>query len=419
MRRIDGIESFEGEFQLSGDKSITHRAVMFNGGAEGVAIVENASLGEDCLSTCRCMQELGAKVEIDGNTIRVEGASEFRNGRELYCGNSATTLRLLTGLLAGKGVETKLFGDFSLLARPMERVVNPLVALGADIRSTDGRAPLYLSPKPLQGKEISIKIPSAQVKSAILLAGLSANGETSVIEPIKSRDHTEKMLFAMGARISVDGNKTTVQRSDLKAVNTLVPADISSAAYMMALGALKGKTLCKGVGINPTRTGILRAFERLGVKYSLQNKGVSSGEEFADILVEKSPMQAIELTAEDVPSMIDELPLIALLCSFAEGESRITGARELRVKECDRIRATTELIRNMGGDIEELEDGWIIRGKEKLIGGSIDSYGDHRMAMTGAVALLSSKNGGVLYRPECCAISFPDFFEKLGLKSNG
>ncbi len=263
---------------------------------------------------------------------------------------------------------------------------------------------------------MELKIASAQVKSAVLLAGISAEGETRVSEPVKSRDHTERMLAAMGADIRVDGNAVTVRKSELKAVDVCVPSDISSAAYFMALGALKGKTLCKNVGINPTRTGILTAFNRLGVKYTLLNKRISGGEETADILVERSDMRGIELTAADVPAMIDELPLVALLCAYAEGESRITGAKELRVKESDRVRTTTELIKNIGGDCEELPDGFVIRGKKKLVGGDVDSYLDHRIAMTAAVGLIASERGGNIKDPECCAISFPDFFDKLGLK---
>ncbi|MBE5740254.1 MAG: 3-phosphoshikimate 1-carboxyvinyltransferase, partial [Clostridiales bacterium] len=293
----------------------------------------------------------------------------------------------------------------------------PLSMLGADVRTTDGHAPVFVFPKQLHGANVPLQIASAQVKSAILLAGLSADGETTISEPVKSRDHTERMLAAMGANISVNGNSVTVKRSNLHALDVCVPADISSAAYFMALGALKGKTLCKNVGINPTRIGILTAFDRLGVKYSLLNKRVSGGEETADILVEKSNMQAISLTAEDVPSMIDELPLVALLCAFAEGESRITGAKELRVKESDRIRTTKELICNLGGECEELPDGFIIRGKKTLVGGDCESYLDHRIAMTAAVGMIASEKGGNISRPECCAISFPDFFDKLGVKS--
>ena len=415
MQQIQPRMSFDGEFQLPGDKSVTHRAIMLNGGAAGEAVITNALMGEDCVSTCRCMQALGAEIEIENTTLRVKGTPSFRENQKLNCGNSGTTMRLLTGFLAGKGVNATLYGDESLSSRPMNRVAEPLAVLGANIKTTDGHAPVCVTPAPLHGGEVRLNIASAQVKSALLLAGISAEGETSVIEPVKSRDHTERMLFEMGADIRVDGAKVTVRKSTLKSVDVCVPSDISSAAYYMALGALKGEVLCKNVGVNPTRTGILRAFDLLGVQYQLANRRTSGGEPTADILVKKSPMCAIELTEKDVPSMIDELPLVALMCAFAEGESRITGAKELRVKESDRIRTTAELIRNIGGEVEELEDGFIIRGKKKLRGGDIDSYLDHRIAMTGAVALIASENGGNIFRPECFAISFPDFFKNLGI----
>ncbi len=417
MQLIKPRQYFEGEFLLPGDKSITHRAVMLNSGADGEAVITNALMGEDCLSTCRCMRALGAQVDIDGTTIKIKGTPSFDSGKKLDCGNSGTTIRLLTGFIAGKQIEATLYGDESLSTRPMKRVAEPLSLLGADVRTSDGHAPVFVYPQNLQGADIRLAISSAQVKSAVLLAGLSADGKTSVTEPVKSRDHTERMLLAMGAKIDVEDTRVTIEKSELKAVDISVPSDISSASYFMALGALKGKTLCKNVGVNPTRTGILTALDKLGVKYSLLNKRVSGGEETADILVEKSYMQAITLSEKDVPAMIDELPLVALLCAFADGESHITGAKELRVKESDRIKTTAELIKNLGGDCEELEDGFIIKGKKKLLGGNIDSYLDHRIAMTGAVGLLASENGGNIHRPECCAISFPDFFEKLQVKN--
>ncbi len=418
MLHIDGRTQFDGEFLLPGDKSVTHRAIMLNGGAVGEGVITNALMGEDCLSTCRCMRALGAKIDVDGTTLRVVGTPHFRRDTKLDCGNSGTTLRLLTGFVAGKGVDATLYGDESLSARPMGRIAKPLALLGANIKTTDGHAPVYVVPTSLRGADVELEIASAQVKSAVLLAGISADGETRVTEPVKSRDHTERMLAAMGADIQVNGNSVRVKKSLLNAVDVCVPSDISSAAYFMALGALKGNTLCKNVGINPTRTGILKAFDLLGVSYSLLNRRVSGGEETADILVKQSKMRAISLTAEDVPSMIDELPLIALLCAFADGETRITGAKELRVKESDRIATTTELINNLGGDCQPLPDGFIIRGKKKLIGGNVDSYLDHRIAMTAAVGMIASQNGGNISRPECCAISFPDFFEKLEIKSN-
>lgn len=414
MRAIGNIDRFEGEFELPGDKSITHRALMLNSAAEGEAVITNALCGEDCISTCACMRALGAKIDIDGKTMRVRGVDRFRAGRELDCGNSGTTIRLLTGLVSGKGIDAVLKGDESLSKRPMMRVARPLGLLGANVRTTDGHAPVYVSPAELVGREIVTDVASAQVKSAILLAGISANGVTTVEEPTKSRDHTERMLSAMGAKVSVDGNRVSVEKSLLKSLDVDVPADISSAAYFMALGALKGKTLCKNVGVNPTRTGILTAFDKMGVRYSVANRRVSGGEEMADILVEKSDIHAVDLGGDDMPSMIDELPLIALMLAFADGESRICDAKELRVKESDRILTTAEMINRLGGECIATDDGFIIRGKKKLPGGNVDSFLDHRIAMSAAVGMLASEKGGQIYRPECCAISFPNFFDLLG-----
>lgn len=414
MRAIGNIDRFEGEFELPGDKSITHRALMLNSAAEGEAVITNALCGEDCVSTCACMRALGAKIDIDGKTMRVRGVDRFRAGRELDCGNSGTTIRLLTGLVSGKGIDAVLKGDESLSKRPMMRVARPLGLLGANVRTTDGHAPVYVSPAELVGREIVTDVASAQVKSAILLAGISANGVTTVEEPTKSRDHTERMLSAMGAKVSVDGNRVSVEKSLLKSLDVDVPADISSAAYFMALGALKGKTLCKNVGVNPTRTGILTAFDKMGVRYSVANRRVSGGEEMADILVEKSDIHAVDLGGDDMPSMIDELPLIALMLAFADGESRICDAKELRVKESDRILTTAEMINRLGGECIATDDGFIIRGKKKLPGGNVDSFLDHRIAMSAAVGMLASEKGGQIYRPECCAISFPNFFDLLG-----
>ena len=415
MQRIQPRTSFEGEFLLPGDKSITHRAIMFNASANGEAVIDNALMGEDCLSTCGCMRTLGATVQTDGTSIFVKGAPAFRSGVELDCGNSGTTIRLLTGLLSGKKINAKLFGDASLSTRPMGRVAQPLNKLCANVQTTDGKPPVHVFPAYLRGTELTLNVSSAQVKSAILLAGLSADGATTVTEPVKSRDHSERMLRAMGADIQIDGNTVRINKSNLHTVNVDVPSDISSAAYFMALGALKGETLCKNVGVNPTRAGIFKAFDKLGVRYTLQNKRLSGGEEIADVLVQRSYLQSIELGGADVPAMIDELPLIALLCAFADGESRIYGAKELRVKESDRIQTTAQLINALGGDCQATEDGFIIRGKAKLAGGAIDSYRDHRIAMTGAVGLLASQNGGEIYEADCCAISFPDFFTKLGV----
>lgn len=410
------VNNVVGEYVIPGDKSITHRAVMFNSAAKGKATVINALVGEDCLSTVNCMRALGAKIERDGNTFYIEGCPTFLNGAECDCGNSGTTMRLLCGLVAGKGVNATLFGDKSLSSRPMKRVSEPLSMLGAIVNTTEGKAPIKISPSKLKGCEIHTKVASAQVKSALILAGLGAEGETKIIEPIKSRDHTERMLSAMGADIKVENNCVTVRKSNLNAVDVDVPADISSAAYFMALGALKGKTICKRVGINKTRTGILKAFDLLGVKYSLENKKEVCGEPIADIVVEKSKMHAIKLTSEIMPSLIDELPIIALLCSVAEGESVICGAEELKVKESDRIKTTVEMISNLGGDITATDDGFIIRGVKSLKGGNVNSYGDHRIAMSAAIGLISSELGGEIEDAECVNISFPNFYNMLSIK---
>ena len=404
---------YAGEFAVPGDKSITHRAIMFNSIAEGEARITNALLGEDCLSTAACMRALGAKVEIGEDVVSVQGTDKLCDA-ECYCGNSGTTMRLLTGLVSGQRVNVTLTGDPSLSKRPMERVAKPLRLLGADIDTTDGCAPVCVRAAKLCGREVDTASASAQVKSALILAALGADGETFVHESIKTRDHTERMLAAMGADIRVLGNTVQVKKSRLKSRDVEVPGDISSAAYFMALGALLGETLCKNVGVNPTRTGILTAFDRMGVDYRLENERTACGEPVADIRVKKSRLKAITLTKEIMPALIDELPVIAVLCAYADGESVISGAEELRIKESDRIKTTAEMIADFGGSIMPREDGFVIRGKKKLAGGTADSFLDHRIAMSAAVALMASEKGGEIKNAECVNISFPGFFEMLG-----
>lgn len=410
--KIDPCRQFSGEFIIPGDKSITHRAVMFNAAAEGEALVTNALLGEDCLSTASCMRALGAEVAVEGNSIRVKGTRKFRSA-DLYCGNSGTTMRLLMGLVSGRGVNARLTGDDSLSRRPMERVAAPLRLLGADIRTQNGCAPVEIAAARLSAARVDTKVASAQVKSAVILAALGAKGETLVHEDIKTRDHTERMLAAMGADIRVADTDIFVGESELTAMDVEVPGDISSAAYFLALGALRGEVLCKNVGVNPTRTGILEAFSRMNVRYSLEKERTVCGEPVADIRVWKSDLKAIELSREIMPALIDELPVIALLCAFAEGESRITGAEELKVKESDRIRTTAELLNGLGGDCTPTEDGFIIRGRESLRGGTVQPHGDHRIAMSGAIGLAASERGGEIFGAECADISFPNFYKML------
>ena len=411
--KIGSRKEFSGEFRIPGDKSITHRAIMFNAAARGEALITGALLGEDCLSTAACMRALGARVDIEGGSVRVRGTEEFCDA-QLYCGNSGTTMRLLMGLVAGRAINAEFTGDPSLSNRPMERVASPLRALGAEITTTDGKPPVRVHAAPLTGTKVDTKVASAQVKSAILLAALGADGETTVTEPLKSRDHTERMLAAMGADIWQKGTSVHVRKSRLHAVDVEVPADISSAAYFMALGALRGETLCKNVGVNPTRTGILQVFDRMNVRYRLENERTVCGEPVADIRVYRSDLRSVSLSREIMPLLIDELPLIAVLCAYADGESVITGAEELKVKESDRIAATASMIRAMGGDCAPTADGFIIRGKRSLAGGAIDSCKDHRIAMSGAVGLAASERGGEIKDADCVNISFPGFYEMLG-----
>ena len=403
---------FYGTFDIPGDKSITHRAVMFNAAAEGEALISNALLGEDCLSTAACMRALGAQVDVSGTQVRVRGVPRFRDA-ECFCGNSGTTMRLLTGLAAGRGVSVRLTGDDSLSQRPMERVAQPLRLLGASVETTGGCAPVLVRPARLTGREVHTQVASAQVKSALLLAALGAEGETVVVEPLKTRDHTERMLAAMGADIRASGTHVAVRGGPLRAVDVEVPGDISSAAYFMALGALRGETVCRNVGVNPTRTGILSAFDKMGVKYSLENGRTVCGEPVADIRVKKSELRAISLKKEDMPALIDELPVLALMLAFADGESVIAGAEELKVKESDRIRTTAEMINALGGDCTPTQDGFVIRGRESLRGGAVRSHEDHRIAMSGAVGLIASGYGGSIEGAECVGISFPGFYKML------
>ena len=410
---IEPKKKWYGTVEIPGDKSITHRAILFNAIATGSARITNALIGEDCLSSIGCMRALGAEIEREGSTIFIRGSQSLKDA-ECYCGNSGTTMRLLMGLLCGQGVCARLTGDPSLSQRPMERVASPLRELGADIETTDGKAPVTIRRATLTGTKVDTRVPSAQVKSALILAALGAEGETIVSEQLKTRDHTERMLQAMGAQLRVEGNSVVVRKSSLRCVDVDVPADISSAAYFMALGALLGETVCKNVGVNPTRTGILEAFSRMNVRYSLEKERTVCGEPVADIRVRKSPLRAVHLGRAIMPSLIDELPVIAVLCACAEGESVIEGAEELRVKESDRICTTAAMLAAIGGDVEEKSDGFIIRGKQSLRGGNFDACADHRIAMSGAVALAASERGGDIAGAECVDISFPNFFELLG-----
>lgn len=411
---IKPLRSFVKTVYPAPDKSITHRAVMFNAIAEGHAEITNALLGADCVSTIDCMRKLGARIEVDGSTVSVDGTEKLKSAK-LDAGNSGTTFRLLTGLLSSREGTFTIDGDAMLRRRPMKRIVDPLTVMGANISSAEGvRAPLTVTGSKLKGISYDMPVASAQVKSSVLLAGLNADGITTIHENIRSRNHTELMLKAMGAKIWIEDYAVSVMRSRLKAVNVEVPADISSAAYPMVLAACL-KDACvtlKNVGVNPTRTGIIKVMENAGANIEIlpRRGGV---EKFADIIVKYSPdMKPFEIGRELIPYLIDEIPVLAVMACFIGGESIIRGAEELKVKETNRIDTTVSALKAMGADIEATDDGMIIRGGFGLKGGAvIDPKGDHRIAMSLSVAGALSNEGAEILNPECAAISYPDFYE--------
>ena len=411
---IKPLKSFRKTLYTAPDKSITHRAIMFNSMAKGKATVTGALLGEDCLSTIECMRALGAKIEVNGDTVTIEGTDEFKRAT-LSVGNSGTTFRLLCGLLAGKKGIFDLDGDQSIRRRPMMRVITPITQMGGDIESVDGKAPVtVIGTDELHGIDYEMPVASAQVKSAILLAGINASGTTTVREKVKSRNHTEIMLKAMGADIVEDGLNVSVRRSTLRPVSVCVPGDISSASYPLVLGACcrDGEVTVKNVGVNETRAGIITVMRDCGVDIRVENER-GEGEKVADITVKSGgKLKPIKIGEEIMPYLIDEIPVIAVLCAFIEGESVISGAHELKVKESNRIDTTVNALKAMGVDIEATDDGMIIRGGKTVKGGAvIDANGDHRIAMSLAVCGALSEKGVTLVDPECASVSYPNFYE--------
>ncbi|MBR6789080.1 MAG: 3-phosphoshikimate 1-carboxyvinyltransferase [Clostridia bacterium] len=411
--QINPLKNFSRELETAPDKSITHRAVMFNAFARGEAVVTNALLGGDCRSTIACMRSLGANVTVDGSTVRIKGSPVFKDAC-LDTGNSGTTTRLLTGLLAGKNVTATIDGDDSLRTRPMKRVTEPLSLMGADVTTTDGKVPLTVRPAKLHGIDYVMPVASAQVKSAIILAGLSAEGETRITEPALSRNHTELMLSAMGADICSDGTTVTVRRSELTAVDVCVPGDISSSAFLIGAGVVTGGCVTvKNVGLNPTRTGILDVLKSMGCIITIEDERMGA-ERSGTLTVKSAPLRPFRITKEIVPSLIDEIPLLATIACFANGESVISGAEELKVKESDRIATTVKMLTAMGGDVTPTADGMIIRGKGGLKGGGkVYACGDHRIAMSGAICALGSELGGEIDGAETASISYPGFWEAI------
>ena len=421
-----------GTIAIPGDKSISHRAVIFNSLARGEARIDGFLDAADTRSTVACMRALGVRIdEQPGGALLLHGA-----GRDalqepagvLDCGNSGTTMRLLSGVLAGLPMLAVLSGDGSLNQRPMARIVRPLEALGADItaRAEGTLPPIVVRGGPLAGgQRIETPVASAQVKSALLLAGLAADGPLTVVEPARSRDHTERMLAAMGASVEADGTAVTIAppAGDLAACDVTVPGDISTAAAWIVAAAIHpdADLLLTGVGVNPTRAGLLDVLHEMGADIELLERRTTGGEPLADIRVCSSTLHGVEIGGELVPRAIDELPLIALAGAVAQGETVIRDAAELRVKESDRVATTGALLRAFGVEVEERDDGMVVRGGATLHGAGVASAGDHRVAMLGAVAGLAADGETAIHGAEVVSVSYPAFWgelDRLGASPN-
>ena len=411
----------KGEVTVPGDKSISHRAVMFGALSQGTTEVTNFLQGADCLSTIDCFRRLGIQIENTPEKILVHGKGLHgltQSNTMLDVGNSGTTTRLISGILAGQTFETTLNGDESIQSRPMKRIMEPLSMMGADITSIYGNncAPLKITGAPLHGIHYHSKVASAQVKSCILLAGLYADDITKVTEPSISRNHTELMLRGFGAKVTCDGKTASISPDpELFGQKIEVPGDISSAAYFIAAGLIVpgSEILVKNVGINPTRDGLIRVCQDMGADISLLNKRENGGEPVADVLVRYSNLKATTIEGEIIPTLIDELPMIAVMACFAKGTTIIKDAAELKVKESDRIAVMVDNLSRMGAHITATDDGMIIEGGYPLHGAVIDSHLDHRIAMSFAIAALAADAETEIKDAECVNISYPNFYEEL------
>ena len=425
--QLRGGGSLQGTVRVPGDKSISHRALLFGAIAEGTTRIEGLLPAEDPLSTAACLRAMGVKVSeiVAGEPVLVEGVG-LEGLQEpadvLNCGNSGTTMRLMLGLLAGRaGRHFVLTGDGSLRGRPMRRVGAPLAEMGAVIHGRkDGNfAPLAVLGQLLRGTTIRTPVASAQVKSAILLAGLTADGPTTVIEPAQSRDHSERMLRAFGAELAVGGPGLTevivTPGSRLTGQNVVVPGDISSAAFWLVAGAITpgAELTVENVGLNPSRTGILEVLEQMGARLEVLNQRDVAGEPVGDLRVSHGPLRAFEIGGALIPRLVDEIPVLAVAACCAEGVSRIGDAGELRVKETDRLAVMARQLGAMGARISEFADGMAITGPTALEGATVDSETDHRVAMSLAVAAGIARGNTVLHRPEAAAVSYPDFWDDL------
>lgn len=405
-----------GTVKLPADKSIAHRTALLSALAHGTSRIVNYPESEDPQSTLSCLRQLGVRVEREDEALRVESGRLTAPDGPLDCGNSGTTMRLLAGILAGQSFPSILTGDASLSARPMGRVIAPLTTMGARITATDGRAPLHLSPSDaLHGISYRLPVASAQVKSAVLLAGLFAEGETTVIEPVATRDHTERMLGL--SSVVLDGERHITVEAGMRIAPRLwtVPRDFSAAAFFMVAGSTvaSGVLRLPEVGLNPTRTALLDVLRAMGADIRVENERTTGGEPIGDLVVRPAGLSGVNVSGPVIANMIDELPVLALAAACAEGVSEIRGAGELRHKETDRIAAVAEGLRALGARMTEHEDGWTIQGGGGLTGGQVDAHGDHRIAMTMGVAGLVASGPVRVHGASVAAVSFPTFWDDL------
>jgi len=413
--------SLQGTLTIPGDKSVSHRSVMFGAIATGKTTVDGFLLGEDCLSTIDCFRKLGVKIDVEGTNVSIDspGIDGWQEPTEvLYTGNSGTTTRLMLGILAGSNGHSVMTGDASIGKRPMRRVIDPLRQMGAHITGrADGQyTPLAIQGTTLRAIDYHMPVASAQVKSAILLAGLRAEGTTIVRETEVSRDHTERMLRQFGAKVDeVDGVISIKGGQTLTGTHVSVPGDISSAAFFLVAGAIceDSKIMLKNVGINPTRDGIIEVLQKMGASMTLMPDEDSQSEPTATITIETSALKGTTIEGDIIPRLIDEIPILALLATQANGKTIIKDAEELKVKETDRITAVVDELKKLGANIEATEDGMIIEGPTPLRGASLKTYGDHRIGMMGAVAALITDGAVILDDAECIAVSYPPFFEHI------
>lgn len=411
----------KGELRVPGDKSISHRGVMLGSLAQGTTAVTNFLEGADCLSTINCFRSMGIDISRTEKEILIHGKGLHGLSAPSSCldvGNSGTTMRLLSGILAGQRFSSELTGDASIRKRPMTRVIAPLSLMGGCVESLSGNglAPLRITGRPLKGMHYQSPVSSAQVKSCVLLAGLYADGQTSVTEPFLSRNHSELMLRSFGAKISSKGTIATVEPEPILIGQKVeVPGDISSAAYFIAAALLipGSELLIQNVGINPTRDGILKVCASMGAKIEILNSHTCCGEEVADLLVRHSSLKGTVIEGALIPTLIDELPVLSVLAAFAEGTTIIRDAQELKVKESNRLDIMVHHLTAMGADVEPTEDGMIITGGKPLHGGVLDSYLDHRIAMAFAVAGMAAEGETEITRADCVDISYPDFYKDL------